>query len=67
MPRRRILDMNEIEARNFFLKPESYCNIPLPDYINLKDVIQYAENLIDGIEDLSNIQYSPKYKKNILT
>lgn len=63
MPRRSILDMNEIEARNFFLKPESYCNIPLPDYINLKDVIQYAENLIDGIEDLSNIQYSPKYKK----
>ena len=57
MPRRSILDMNEIEARNFFLKPESYCNIPLPDYINLKDVIQYAENLIDGIEDFSNIQY----------
>ena len=62
MSRRRILDMNEIEARKFFLKSDSYCNIPLPDYINLDAIIQNAKCII-GSSQLSSIQYSEKCKK----
>lgn len=63
MPRKCILDMNEIEARKFFLKSESYCNIPLPGYINLDAIIQNAKSII-GSSQLSSIQYSERYKKN---
>ena len=63
MPRKYILDMTEIEARTFFLKSESYCNIPLPDYINLDAIIRNAESII-GKSQLSDIQYSAKQKKD---
>ena len=63
MPRKYILDMTEIEARTFFLKSESYCNIPLPDYIDLDAIIRNAESII-GKSKLSDIQYSEKQKKD---
>ena len=62
MPRKYVLEMDEVEARNFFLKPESYCNIPLPNYIDLGAVIKDAETKI-GQSTLSDIQYSSKEQK----
>lgn len=34
-----ILDFNGYEARNFFLKSESYCNVDLPPYYNFQKVL----------------------------
>lgn len=50
----RILDLNYIEARLFFLKEESYCNFDLPLYFVFKNLLNDVSKYIDG-KDISTI------------
>lgn len=44
--KRDILDMTNIEARNFFLKQESYFNCELPSYFNFEKLLKFCyENI----------------------
>lgn len=36
---KKVINMNEKEARNFFLKPESYFNLEMPEYFNFGNII----------------------------
>lgn len=38
-PSKSILELTSKEAKKFFLKQESYCNIDLPNYINFQDLL----------------------------
>lgn len=53
-----ILSLNSEDAKKFFLKNESYCNLTLPSYF-------YFENLLKGLDDyLSNRDLSNLTKKS---
>ncbi len=41
-----VLDMNCSEAKAFFLKPESYCNLDLPPYLNFNKLLKSVEKVI---------------------
>lgn len=47
---KRILDLNHIEAKQFFLKEESYLNFDLPTYFVFKYLLQSVSEHIDGHE-----------------
>lgn len=38
--RKNILELNDIDARKFFLKHESYCNIDLPKYFSFTEILE---------------------------
>ncbi len=65
----RILDLNHTEARQFFLKEESYFNFDLPTYFVFKSLLEIVSDHIGG-QDLSSF-YSTyntpqgKTKKNL--
>lgn len=63
MPSKNILEMDESEAKLFFLKSESYFNVPLPDYIDLEAIIAEAVEKL-GTSKISDIQYS-KHEKQV--
>jgi len=46
----RILDLNETDARQYFLKEESYFNFDLPNYFVFENLIQAVSNEINGRE-----------------
>lgn len=46
----RILDLNHTEARQFFLKEESYINFDLPKYFVFEKLLQTVSNYVDGRE-----------------
>lgn len=54
-----VLKMDNKEAREFFLKSESYFNADLPDYINFDDTIKSAKKLLTSkrgtSKDINNI------------
>lgn len=43
---RSVLDMTAKQARSFFLKPESYCRLDLPDYFDFGRVLRSVENFL---------------------
>jgi len=48
-----ILELNNTEAKQYFLKQESYCNVQLPEYFNfqpLLDALAKNGSLKDGIQ-----------------
>ncbi|ULG71971.1 RNA-directed DNA polymerase [Macrococcus brunensis] len=45
-----ITEMTHLEARKFFLKNESYCNIDLPGYINFESLLVEINNKIEEIK-----------------
>ncbi|OOF81742.1 cobalt transporter [Rodentibacter ratti] len=51
--RKSILELSHDEARNFFLKHESYCNIDLPKYFSFSKLLQEISNEFLG-KDLIN-------------
>jgi hypothetical protein len=53
--RKSILNLTHSEARTFFLKPESYCNLDLPSYINFGELINGIDKVLAGrkLTDLS--------------
>ena len=56
MSRKTILELNAVEARKFFLKHESYCNIDLPKYFSFSELLEKVSNECNGkkINDFSN-------------
>ncbi len=48
----RVLDLNHTDARQFFLKEESYFNFDLPTYFVFENLLQAVSNHISG-QDLS--------------
>jgi RNA-directed DNA polymerase len=49
-----IIDLNHNEAKEFFIKNESYCNLDLPSYIDFSKVLTFVSNKIStkGLEDV---------------
>lgn len=43
-----VLAMNSTHAREFFLKPESYCNIDLPVYVQFKTLLSKVSAALQG-------------------
>ena len=48
MSRKSILELNANEARQFFLKHESYCNIDLPKYFSFSELLEKISNEYSG-------------------
>jgi len=64
MVNNNILSYNNEEARNFFLKSTSYCDINFPIYIKLNKIIKLSVDILDE-HDLSDISYSFKAQKHV--
>lgn len=54
--RKSVLELSHDEARKFFLKAESYCNIDLPPYLVFDDLIASVDRILEDkkLSDLSN-------------
>ncbi len=71
---RTILDLTPIEARNFLLKPESYCSLDLPPYIVFSDLLTGVHQFLDGKRlsefqatnprDFDNVNYTILHNKD---
>ena len=48
MSRKSILELDANEARKFFLKHESYCNIDLPKYFSFSELLEKISNEYSG-------------------
>ena len=49
MSTKNILEFNRKEARNFFLKSESYCNLELPEYIDMGQMVRgFLYSVLNG-------------------
>ena len=59
---KNILTINNIEAKQFFLKNESYCNIDLPEYFTFEELLNDLSNKL-GTNSISNYYNQEKYKK----
>ena len=58
-----ILEMSGKEAKDFFLEAESYFSVPLPDYFDIKTIIERADEVI-GASDLNGISHTQSSLKN---
>ena len=52
-----ILELNNTEANNFFLKKESYSNIELPTYFNFQKLLNKIQKKLNG-KDLKDFRSS---------
>lgn len=46
--RKSILQLSSVEARAFLLKPESYCNLDLPSYLQFGPLIDKVDSALNG-------------------
>ena len=53
--RRNILEMNNIDARDFLLKEESYFSLNLPEYFDLSSLIVSAREVMSNPEEQSYV------------
>ena len=58
MKRKYILELNHTEARKFFLKHESYCNIDLPKYFSFSELLEKISNEYYGKNLLTDFSKS---------
>jgi len=69
---RSVLDMTDVQARSFLLKPESYCRLELPPYFDFGRVLRRVEKFLSvkpldrsklklrSVEDVNHTVYSNK-------
>ena len=57
--RKCILQLLNSEARDFFLKPDSYCSFDFPPYIQFANLIDTVHEFLDG-KRLSDIRGKPR-------
>jgi hypothetical protein len=57
---RSVLEMNNIEAREFFLKQESYCNFDLPRCFEFEGLLKILSKNLEGKEIASICKYKPR-------
>ena len=43
---RSVLELSSPEARKYFMDPENYCTLDLPEYIDFKPVLEYVERIV---------------------
>src|SRR5260370_35486642 len=55
-----VLEMTSAEARQFLLKPESYCNIDFPAYLHFGRILSAVSKAIGGTELKGMQKYSPR-------
>ncbi len=55
-----ILELSNEDAKHFFLKQESYCNIDLPKYINFSNILENICNILE-----KKTKYNFKKSKDI--
>lgn len=58
MKRKYILELHHTEARKFFLKHESYCNIDLPKYFSFSELLEKISNEYYGKNLLTDFSKS---------
>ncbi|EJO7160397.1 RNA-directed DNA polymerase, partial [Staphylococcus pseudintermedius] len=58
-----VTEMNSDEAKAFFLKHESYCNIQLPKYINFEKMLKKIDDMIHEVEQKRNVKSHIKLKQ----
>lgn len=63
MRRKSILEMSHEEAKEFFLKDKSYCNIDLPEYFSFAKLLGKISKAVDKVQDVS-IFYSERNLRN---
>lgn len=61
--RKIILELSSSEAREFFLKHDSYCNFPLPSYFSFQELLTEISKTL-GTRNINDITYSAKEIKN---
>lgn len=57
--RKSILELSAAEAREFLLKPESYCSLDLPPYIRFDALIEATHTTLEG-KTLSGLSSRPR-------
>jgi hypothetical protein len=62
--KKSILDLSSDDARNFFLKPESYSTIELPPYIEFSELLSKVNNIL-GKNDLASLSSRPDNHENV--
>ena len=56
-----ILNLTNAEAKQFFLKNESYCNIDLPEYFTFEKLLNELSEAV-GTNEISSYYNSEKNK-----
>lgn len=50
-----ILDLNNKQARRFFMESENYCNIELPPYFDFTSMLNYVKSVCCNVKTLNEI------------
>jgi len=53
---KNILDLNNIEAKDFLLKEESYINVDLPTYIKFEKILSESDKLLKAKKNINNLK-----------
>ena len=53
--KKSVLEMDCKEAKQFFMKQESYCSLKLPEYFSFKHALEDADELLNKSE-INSIQ-----------
>jgi len=62
MAAEKILELRPNQAKDFLLKPESYCSVDLPNYFVFEDLLRKVAKYLNGrnIADLYNSETNPR-------
>ena len=64
MSRKSILEMSHEEAKDFFLKDKSYCNIDLPEYFSFSNLLNEISKVLDEKKRVSDVYDTSKLKNS---
>lgn len=61
---RTVIDLAAEDAKAFFLKPESYCKVDLPEYISFRNVMEETEKALRNrrLSDLEDKKNGPRVR-----
>ena len=59
-----VIDMNNSEAYDFFMKADSFCTLDLPEYFTFEPLLKDIENKLNG-KDLSSFNSNISIKDNM--
>lgn len=62
---RSLLDMTNVQARTFLLKPESYCTVKLPDYLQFGGILTAAAKLLSATNLAGMQKESPRKHEGV--
>ena len=59
-----VLEMKAAQARKFFLKPESYCSVELPQYFQFGTILSAVAKILKG-KSLDNLSSNPRSHEGV--